>query len=148
MVAQGFDMKFDMKKVSAIFAFLVLTISVPAHATAITGFVTGGTAFAAGGTFVKLTAPIANPFGPPNSVGNDTFQSPNLYEFDEDQNILLAALLNVDVGSNITLIGNGIFSATGTGTGTIAGLAGGVAATAAIGGALLLRLRNRGKHAE
>jgi len=93
-------MKFDMKKVSAIFAFLVLTISVPAHATAITGFVTGGTAFAAGGTFVKLTAPIANPFGPPNSVGNDTFQSPNLYEFDEDQNILLAAILNVDVGLN------------------------------------------------
>jgi len=93
-------MKFDMKKVSAIFAFLVLTISVPAHATAITGFVTGGTALAAGGTFVKLTAPIPNPFGPPNSVGNDTFQSPNLYEFDEDQNILLAAILNVDVGLN------------------------------------------------
>jgi len=87
-----------MKKVSAFFAFLILAISVPAHATAITGFVTGGSAFAAGGSFVKLTPPIPNPLGPPNSVGNDTFQTPNLYEFDEDQNILLAAILNVDVG--------------------------------------------------
>jgi hypothetical protein len=54
----------------------------------------------AGGTFIKLTVPLSNPFGPPNSVGNDTFQSPNLYEFDEDQNILLAAPLTVDVGSS------------------------------------------------
>ena len=61
---------------------------------------TGGSAFTAGGTFVKLTVPLANPFGPPNSVGNDTFQSPNLFGFDEDQNILLAAPLTVDVGSS------------------------------------------------
>jgi len=64
------------------------------------GNVTGGSAFTAGGTFVKLTVPLANPFGPPNSVGNDTFQSPNLFGFDEDQNILLAAPLTVDVGSS------------------------------------------------
>jgi hypothetical protein len=64
------------------------------------GVVTGGTAFTAGGTFVKLTVPLANPFGPPNSVGDDNFQSPNLYGFDEDQNILLTAPLTVDVGSS------------------------------------------------
>jgi hypothetical protein len=33
-------------------------------------------------------------------VGNDTFQSPNLFGFDEDQNILLAAPLTVDVGTS------------------------------------------------
>jgi hypothetical protein len=38
--------------------------------------------------------------GAPNSVGNNTFQSPNLYGFDEDQNIVLSAALSVDVGSS------------------------------------------------
>ena len=72
-----------------------------AQASTISGTVTGGTAFAAGGTFVKLTPPLPNPFGPPNSVGNDTFQSPNLFAFDELQAVLLAAPLLVDVGANI-----------------------------------------------
>ncbi len=81
-------------------ALLGLMMSVPAGATIIDGIVTGGTALTAGGVFVKLTVPLANPFGPPNSVGNDTFQSPDLYGFDEDQNILLAAPLVVDVGSS------------------------------------------------
>jgi hypothetical protein len=43
---------------------------------------------------------LSNPFGPPNSVGNDTFQSPNLFGFDEDQNILLGVPLTVDVGTS------------------------------------------------
>jgi hypothetical protein len=81
-------------------ALLAFAVSVPACATIISGTVTGGTAFTAGGVFVKLTVPLANPFGPANSVGNDTFQSPDLYGFDEDQNILLAAPLVVDVGSS------------------------------------------------
>ena len=64
----------------------------PAFAT-----ITGGTvATPAAATFVKLTAPLANPFGPANSVGNDTFQSVNLYGFDEDQNIVLSAPLTVN----------------------------------------------------
>ena len=50
-----------------------------AQATIIGGSVTGGQSATAGGTFIKLTPPVANPFGTPNSVGNDTFQSPNLY---------------------------------------------------------------------
>jgi hypothetical protein len=89
-----------MSKLFSVFALLALTISNPASATIIGGSVTGGSAQAAGGTFVKLTVPLANPFGPPNSVGNDTFQSPDLYGFDEDQNILLASALGVDVGSS------------------------------------------------
>ena len=89
-----------MKKLGAAGLLLLFATSVPVGATSIGGSVTGGTALAAGGTFIKLTVPLSNPFGPPNSVGNDTFQSPNLYEFDEDQNILLAAPLTVDVGSS------------------------------------------------
>ncbi len=49
--------------------------------------------------------PLPNPFGPPNSVGNDTFQSPNLFGFDEDQNIVLTAPLVVDVGTSPLPIG-------------------------------------------
>ena len=90
----------DMKKPSVVIALLVFGSSVPAIASIVGGDVTGGTALAAGGTFVKLTVPLSNPFGPPDSVGNDNFQSPNLFGFDEDQNILLTAPLTVDVGSS------------------------------------------------
>jgi PEP-CTERM motif len=78
---------------------LTLLVSAPAVAEIIGGAVTGGTALAAGGVFVKLTTPLPNPFGPPDSVGNDNFQSPNLYGFDEDQNILIGSVLGVDVGT-------------------------------------------------
>lgn len=83
-----------MKKLCAGMA-LLMAASIPSNADIISGVVTGGTAFTAGGTFVKLTVPLANPFGPPNSVGDDNFQSPNLYGFDEDQNILLTAPLRL-----------------------------------------------------
>jgi len=89
-----------MKTPAALIAMLALTPAVPAMATIIDGTVTGGTAHTAGGTFLKLTVPLSNPLGPPNSVGDDTFQTPNLYGFDEDQNILLAAPLVVDVGTS------------------------------------------------
>lgn len=89
-----------MKKPGLALASLVFTVSVPATATIISGSVTGGTVKADGGTFVKLTVPLANPFGPANSVGNDNFQSPNLFGFDENQNILLTAPLTVDVGTS------------------------------------------------
>ncbi len=75
-------------------AVLASLASVPAGATVVGGsIVTGGP----GAVFVKLTVPLANPFGAPNSVGNDTFQSNNLFAFDETQNIVLAAPLVVDV---------------------------------------------------
>jgi hypothetical protein len=89
-----------MKRLSAAVVLLTLTIVTPAGATIIGGSVTGGTAQTAGGVFVKLTVPLANLFGAPDSVGNDNFQSPNLFGFDEDQNILLAAPLTVDVGTS------------------------------------------------
>lgn len=84
------------------FALLIgvaLAVSAPSGATIIGGSVTGGTASGAGGVFVKLVPPLSNPFGPANSVGNDTFQSANLYAFDEDQNIIIGAALAVDVGT-------------------------------------------------
>ncbi len=99
-----------MYKRSFAAALLALTISVPAGATIISGTVTGGTAFTAGGTFVKLTVPLTNLFGTPDSVGNDNFQSPNLFGFDEDQNILLAAPLVVDVGSSPIPVGTTVAS--------------------------------------
>lgn len=81
-------------------ALLTFAVSFPATGTIVSGSVTGGTAQTAGGTFVKLTVPLTNPFGTPDSVGNDNFQSPNLFGFDEDQNIVLAAPLTVDVGTS------------------------------------------------
>jgi hypothetical protein len=89
-----------MKNLSVGIALLLFTASIPSTADIIGGTVTGGTAQTAGGTFVKLTVPLSNPFGPPNSVGNDNFQSPNLFGFNEDQNILLSAPLTVDVGTS------------------------------------------------
>jgi hypothetical protein len=99
-----------MKKLGLSLAFLLLAMSVPAMATILDGTETGGTARDAGGVFVKLTLPFFNPFGPPNAVGNDTFQSPNLYGFDEDQNILLAAPLQIDVGAGPIASGTTIAS--------------------------------------
>lgn len=65
-------------KKMAIIAALLLASALPATAESIGGTVTGGTALTVGGTSVKLTVPLANPFGTPDSVGNDNFQSPNL----------------------------------------------------------------------
>jgi hypothetical protein len=83
---------------AAVAGILSLLALADASATIVSGAVTGGTAQTAGGAFVKLTPPLSNPFGPPNTVGLDTFQSPNLYGFDELQNVTLAGPLSVDVG--------------------------------------------------
>jgi hypothetical protein len=42
-----------------------------------------------------------NPFGPPDSVDKNNFQSPNLFGFDEDQDILLTAPLVTNVGETL-----------------------------------------------
>src|SRR5436190_295903 len=76
----------------------------PAAATIIDGNVT----CCGAATFVKLTVPLANPFGPPNSVGNDTFQSPNLFGFDESQNTAVvgsALVLDEFSGANMLPVG-------------------------------------------
>ncbi|MSV29289.1 MAG: hypothetical protein EXQ52_11210 [Bryobacterales bacterium] len=79
-------------------AVIRLLTAGPAGASIIDGNITGGSALSAGGDFLKLTLPLANPLGPWNSVGNDTFQDNNLYGFDEAQNVALLATLLVDVG--------------------------------------------------
>ena len=87
-------------KIGLFAALLAFAFSSPVSADIIGGSVTGGTAQTAGGTFVKLSVPLSNPFGTPNSVGNDNFQSPNLFAFDELQNFTLTSPLTVDVGSS------------------------------------------------
>jgi len=77
---------------------LIFFTELPAGATIIGGNVTGGNAALLGGTFEKLTVPLANPYGPPNSVGENNFESMNLYGFDENQNILITSPLVLDVG--------------------------------------------------
>jgi hypothetical protein len=76
-----------------------LLVAGSANATILSGNVTSG----GGAVFVKLSVPLANPFGPANSVGNDTFQSINLYGFDEDQNIMLASDLLVNEGPDLSI---------------------------------------------
>src|SRR5262249_29339158 len=77
---------------------MALLSAVPAGATIIAGGVANSAAY--GGRFIKLSVPLSNPLGPPNSVGQDTFNTPNLYGFDEDQNIFLTKNLVTDVGKN------------------------------------------------
>jgi hypothetical protein len=74
------------------------------------GAVSGGTALTAGGVVVRLTTPLPNPFGPPNSIGDDKFQSPDLFGFNEDRNIPRTAPLAVDVGPSPIPAGDAAFS--------------------------------------
>ena len=92
-------------KTLPLFGLTLLSAALPASATITDGVVTGGTAFTAGGKFIKLTPPLNNPFGPSNSVGNDNFNNPNLYGFDESQNIVLTAPLKIDVGGSVLPVG-------------------------------------------
>ena len=77
--------------VQGLLCVAVAGAALPAAATIVGGNVTTP---ASGAAFVKLSVPLANPFGAANSVGNDTFQSPNLFGFDESQNteVLLSPL--------------------------------------------------------
>ena len=72
-----------------------LLVAAPAGATIISGSVT-----TAGASFVKLTVPLSGST-PGNTVGQDNFNSPNLFGFDERQNTALTANLTPDVGSSL-----------------------------------------------
>ena len=90
-----------------LFGVLALSTMLSSNASAIIidGQVTGGGALSQGGTFIN--------FGSAPSglvVGNDTFQDPNLYGFDEDQNILLSSDLNIDVGGSVISAGTVVAS--------------------------------------
>jgi hypothetical protein len=77
----------------AVFLFIA---SCTVCATIVSGDVTGGSSLKQGGTFVKLTVPYTDS-DPANTVGNNTFQKPNLYGFDEGQNIYITVDLAVDI---------------------------------------------------
>ena len=66
------------------------------HAIIIGGQVTDGS-----GIFEELGLPFSTPLGPDNTVGDNTFQTPNLYAFNEGQNITLTQGYNVNIGSNL-----------------------------------------------
>ncbi len=80
-----------IKLISAMLAVILMPVS--AFATIVTGSVTGGTS--TGGVF-ELLDPI--PAG--LTVGNNNQQSPNLFGFNEDQNIAITSTITVDVGTN------------------------------------------------
>lgn len=73
---------------------LALALAHTARATVMSGNVTFGT-----GSYIKL-APGFTDSNPDNTVGDDTFQNPNLYAFDEDQNINIGAEITVNIGTN------------------------------------------------
>ncbi len=85
-------------KSSPILAFSITALLFCTHASAtiVSGNVTGGTSATQGGSFIKLSTPFTDS-NPDNTVGNDNFQTPNLYGFDEGQNITLTADINVDL---------------------------------------------------
>ena len=69
-----------------------IALSATASATIIGGSVTGGSAYGQGGEFV-LEHPTAG-----YNVGHNNHQSPDLFAFNEDQNIVLGADLAIDIG--------------------------------------------------
>jgi len=86
-----------MKKILALSA-AVTALSIPnsLHAVIISGSVESGS-----GSFVKLS-PGFTESNPDNTVGKNTFQTPNLYGFDEAQNVAVASGgLLPDIGSFI-----------------------------------------------
>ena len=102
-----------MKRFGAFVAtFCLLALAIPAGASVVSGVVTGGTAHAGGGTFVKLTAPWGSVSTPSNTVGSDNFgpDNKNLYAFDELQNFTLTANLATNIGLNPILAGTTVSS--------------------------------------
>ena len=83
-----------MKKFLTTFGLVVgMTLSSAASATIIGGAITGGSALSKGAEFIDLG------YSPAGLViGNNTIQNPNLYGFNEDQNIYLGSDLDIDVG--------------------------------------------------
>lgn len=89
----------SLRALSFLGVLAVLSSSSTSGAAIVGGAVTGGSALTQGASFVELSVPFLPPNGAANSVGDDTFQTPDLYAFNEDQNILISAPLSVDVGT-------------------------------------------------
>jgi hypothetical protein len=88
-----------MRLVSLVCGLMIGLIALPAGATIIGGGVTGGTALGAGGVFQKLVLPFAS-IPTNNTIGDDNQQSPNLFGFDEEQNIVITSTIQVNIGTN------------------------------------------------
>ncbi len=92
-----------------IYSFLMLIFSTSAHSVIIGGAVTDisgiGTndSYEQGGAFIELSLPFDPPNGSLNTVGDDTFQNPNLYAFNEGQNITLTQDYSVNIGATLSL---------------------------------------------
>lgn len=84
-----------------------LLATAPARAVVIGGEVfdianvgAGLDAYDQGGEFIELTLPFMPPNGTQNSVGKDTFNDPNLYAFDEAQNVTFDEMLSYEYGAD------------------------------------------------
>ena len=94
-----------MKKVVLILvAVLSLGLATTADALILSGTVTGGSAFSAGGTFTNLGAAFLGP------VGADNFDTFNLYGFDERQDVTLGSALNANFGTSPLAAGTTVSS--------------------------------------
>jgi len=82
-----------MKKMSLKIAAMTLIFG--ACASNSFAAIVGGTVTMGGGSFVELTVPFTES-DPDNTVGFDNFNDDDLYAFNENQNVLLLADLNVD----------------------------------------------------
>lgn len=83
-----------LQVISILFVWALFTSQT--SATIVSGAVTGGQSLNQGGVFVKLAVPFSES-EPDNTVGRNTFQNPNLYGFDEGQNIEITTDLNVNI---------------------------------------------------
>ncbi|MEP3277527.1 MAG: hypothetical protein ABJN26_15035 [Stappiaceae bacterium] len=72
-------------------------------ATPVLAMVTNGEVVRQNGNGKFVILETSNPF----SVGNDNFNTDNLYAFDEDQNILLSEPIRVDIGGTNGFIAQG-----------------------------------------
>lgn len=91
-----------MRKISSAIALGLLLVAGTSQGTIISGEVFDRDdpikdAFDKGGVFELLELPFDPPFGEENEVGEDTFQSPNLYGFDEEQNVEFTGGIEVDL---------------------------------------------------
>ena len=88
-----------MRLVYLVCGLVMGLMTVPAGANIIGGAVTGGSALGAGGVFQKLILPFAS-IPTNNTIGDDNQQSPNLFGFDEEQNIVISSTIQVNIGTN------------------------------------------------
>ncbi len=92
---------------------LSMLFSSQSMAAIVSGEITGGQSLNQGGSFIKLTTPFINST-PINTVGNNTFQTPDLYGLDENQSVNITTDLSVNIladglggGTNPGVISNG-----------------------------------------